>query len=95
VRDDSGNIQAIVEHKDATQEQRTIREVNTGILAVAASHLKRWLPLLSDSNVQGEYYLKDIVALAVAEGTAVRAIHPQYGHEVQGVNDRLQLAGLE
>jgi bifunctional UDP-N-acetylglucosamine pyrophosphorylase/glucosamine-1-phosphate N-acetyltransferase len=95
VRDDSGNIQAIVEHKDATQEQRTIREVNTGILAVAASHLKRWLPLLSDSNVQGEYYLTDIVALAVAEGTAVRAIHPQYEHEVQGVNDRLQLAGLE
>jgi bifunctional UDP-N-acetylglucosamine pyrophosphorylase/glucosamine-1-phosphate N-acetyltransferase len=95
VRDESGNIQAIVEHKDATPEQRAIGEVNTGILAVSASHLRRWLPLLSANNVQGEYYLTDIVALAVAEGIAVRAIHPQHEHEVQGVNDRLQLAGLE
>ena len=65
VRDESGNIQAIVEHKEATPEQRIIREVNTGILAVAARHLRRWLPLLSANNVQGEYYLLRLgVALA-------------------------------
>lgn len=95
VRDSAGNIQAIVEHKDASAGQRAIREVNTGILAVAASHLQRWLPQLQSNNAQGEYYLTDIVAMAVAEGTSVRAIHPASEAEVQGVNDRVQLAGLE
>lgn len=95
VRDDAGNIQAIVEHKDASAEQRAIREVNTGILAVSARHLNRWLPQLQSNNAQGEYYLTDIVAMAVAEGVAVRAIHPQAESEVQGVNDRVQLAQLE
>ena len=95
VRDDSGNIQAIVEHKDATAEQHKIREVNTGILAVSAKHLNEWLPALSSNNAQGEYYLTDIIAMAVDHGVAVRAIHPQDEYEVQGVNDRLQLAELE
>ena len=95
VRDDSGNIQAIVEHKDATPEQHKIREVNTGILAVSAKRLNEWLPALSSNNAQGEYYLTDIIAMAVDHGVAVRAIHPQDEYEVQGVNDRLQLAELE
>lgn len=95
VRDDAGNIQAIVEHKDASAEQHKIREVNTGILAVSARLLNEWLPKLSANNAQGEYYLTDIIAMAVDNGVAVRAIHPQDEHEVQGVNDRLQLAALE
>lgn len=95
VRDDSGNIQAIVEQKDASEEQLAIKEVNTGILAASASHFMRWLPQLSSNNAQGEYYLTDVVALAVAEGTGVRAIHPAQHHEVQGVNDKVQLAQLE
>lgn len=95
VRDDAGNIQAIVEHKDASAEQHKIREVNTGILAVSARLLNEWLPKLSANNAQGEYYLTDIIAMAVDNGVAVRAIHPHDEHEVQGVNDRLQLAALE
>ncbi len=95
VRDDAGRIQAIVEHKDATEAQRAICEVNTGILAVSANHLNRWLPALSANNAQGEYYLTDIVAMAVAEDTSVRAIHASSEEEVQGVNDRVQLAQLE
>ncbi|MFC3679266.1 bifunctional UDP-N-acetylglucosamine diphosphorylase/glucosamine-1-phosphate N-acetyltransferase GlmU [Bacterioplanoides pacificum] len=95
VRDDSGNIQAIVEHKDASAEQHLINEVNTGILAVSARQLNSWLPELSANNAQGEYYLTDIIAMAVDHGVAVRAIHPQDEYEVQGVNDRLQLAELE
>jgi len=95
VRDDSGNIQAIVEHKDASAEQHLIHEVNTGILAVSARQLNSWLPELSANNAQGEYYLTDIIAMAVDHGVAVRAIHPQDEYEVQGVNDRLQLAELE
>lgn len=95
VRDAADNIQAIVEHKDATPEQHQIREVNTGILAVSARLLNEWLPKLSSNNAQGEYYLTDIIAMAVDHGVAVRAIHPRDEYEVQGVNDRLQLAELE
>ena len=95
VRDEAGNIQAIVEHKDATPEQLAIQEVNTGILAAPAEHLNRWLPALSSNNAQGEYYLTDVVAMAVTEGVAVRAIHATSEDEVQGVNDRVQLAHLE
>lgn len=95
VRNDNHQIQAIVEHKDATPEQHQINEVNTGILAVSAALLNEWLPKLSSNNAQGEYYLTDVVAMAVAEGVPVQAIHPQDEHEVQGVNDRLQLAQLE
>lgn len=95
VRDSADHIQAIVEHKDASAEQRLINEVNTGILAVSARHLRTWLPQLSANNAQGEYYLTDIIAMAVAHGVTVNAIHPQHEHEVQGVNDRIQLAQLE
>jgi len=95
VRDEVSNILAIVEQKDASAEQLRINEVNTGILAVSAAHLHEWLPKLSSNNAQGEYYLTDVIAMAVANGVGVRAIHPLNEFEVQGVNDRLQLAQLE
>ncbi|MFY9180354.1 MAG: bifunctional UDP-N-acetylglucosamine diphosphorylase/glucosamine-1-phosphate N-acetyltransferase GlmU [Venatoribacter sp.] len=95
VRNSAGQVQAIVEHKDASPEQLSINEVNTGILAVSAQHLNTWLPQLSANNAQGEYYLTDIIAMAVSQGVAVNTIHPQDEHEVQGVNDRLQMAQLE
>lgn len=95
VRDEGGNVQSIVEQKDASSEQLRIREVNTGILGVSARHLKEWLPRLSNSNAQGEYYLTDVIAMAVKEDIAVKVAHPQTGFEVQGVNNRIQLAELE
>lgn len=95
VRDDAQQICAIVEQKDATFEQLKIKEVNTGILAVPAVHLKRWLPKLSANNAQGEYYLTDVIAMGVHEGLTVTAVQPEFSYEVQGVNDRLQLAQLE
>ena len=95
VRDDANNVIAIVEHKDASDAQREIREVNTGILAVSASKLNDWLPQLSSENVQGEYYLTDIIAMAASQGLAIKAIQPNTEQEVQGVNNRVQLAELE
>ncbi|MDY6816769.1 MAG: bifunctional UDP-N-acetylglucosamine diphosphorylase/glucosamine-1-phosphate N-acetyltransferase GlmU [Pseudomonadota bacterium] len=95
VRNDRGEVQAIVEQKDATAEQQAIHEVNTGILAVSAKHLKSWLPTLSNSNAQGEYYLTDIIAMAVEHGLAVTVSQPLNPFEVQGVNNRVQLAELE
>ncbi len=88
-------IQAIVEHKDATDEQRQITEINTGIYCVSNARLHQWLPKLSNQNVQGEYYLTDIVEMAVAEQLEIAAIEPEFAFEVEGVNDRLQLANLE
>ncbi|WP_165857162.1 bifunctional UDP-N-acetylglucosamine diphosphorylase/glucosamine-1-phosphate N-acetyltransferase GlmU [Marinobacter sp. JSM 1782161] len=95
VRDDGGNVQAIVEQKDASDDQKRIREVNTGILGVHARHLKDWLPQLSNSNAQGEYYLTDVIAMAASRDVAVKVAHPQTAFEVQGVNNRIQLAELE
>jgi len=95
VRDADGDVQSIVEQKDASPEQQQIREVNTGILAVSAKHLKSWLPTLSNSNAQGEYYLTDIIAMAVEQGLGVSVSQPENPFEVQGVNNRLQLAELE
>jgi len=95
VRNQADQVQAIVEQKDATAEQQEIKEVNTGILAVCASHLKSWLPTLSNSNAQGEYYLTDIIAMAVDHGLGVTVSQPLNPFEVQGVNNRLQLAELE
>lgn len=94
VRRDS-NIQAIVEHKDATEAQRQIQEINTGIYCVSNAKLHQWLPQLSNENAQGEYYLTDIVAMAVADGLEIASIQPELAFEVEGVNDRLQLAALE
>ncbi len=95
IRNSNGAVQAIVEHKDATEAQRVVQEVNTGILAVPAALLKKWLPLLSADNAQGEYYLTDIIAMAVADGVVVEALQPASASEVEGVNDRIQLARLE
>lgn len=92
---ESGVITAIVEQKDANEEQLLINEVNTGILAVSAAKLNQWLPALSSNNAQGEYYLTDIIAMAVKDGMTVTAQHPQSAMEVEGANNRLQVAGLE
>lgn len=91
----NGKIQAIVEHKDASDEQRQIQEINTGIYCVHNAKLHEWLPKLSNNNAQGEYYLTDIVAMAVAEGLEIASIQPEQCFEVEGVNDRIQLATLE
>lgn len=95
VRDSAGNVSCIVEEKDATTDQRAIREVNTGILAVPTHLLRNWLSKLRNDNVQGEYYLTDIVAMAVAQDVAVRTVQPAHGWEVVGINSKAQLAELE
>ncbi|MCO8070205.1 bifunctional UDP-N-acetylglucosamine diphosphorylase/glucosamine-1-phosphate N-acetyltransferase GlmU [Acinetobacter lwoffii] len=92
---ENGEIQAIVEHKDASEEQRQIKEINTGIYAVSNAKLHQWLPNLSNDNAQGEYYLTDIVAMALADGMQVASVEPEQAFEVEGVNDRVQLAALE
>ena len=88
-------VQAIVEHKDASAAQRAIREVYTGFMAAPAALLKRWLARLTNDNAQGEYYLTDVVQLAVAEGCEVVAAAAGEVVEVEGVNSPLQLAQLE
>lgn len=95
VRDANEQVTSIVEQKDASKDQLAIREVNTGILAIAARHLKSWLPTLSNANAQGEYYLTDIIAMAVERNLKISVSQPEDPFEVQGVNNRLQLAELE
>lgn len=95
VRDAAGSVQRIVEEKDASAAEKAIHEVNTGIMAIPSARLAEWLGRLSNDNAQGEYYLTDIVALAVAEGFSVRTAQPDGEWEVQGVNNKLQLAELE
>lgn len=95
VRDAHGKIQRIVEQKDASDEEKRISEVNTGILAVQGRLLKAWLAKLDNKNAQGEYYLTDVIAMAVTDGVEVIASHPASEEEVLGVNSRSQLAYLE
>ncbi|MFT6269850.1 MAG: bifunctional UDP-N-acetylglucosamine pyrophosphorylase/glucosamine-1-phosphate N-acetyltransferase [Alphaproteobacteria bacterium] len=97
VRDanNSDNITAIVEHKDATDEQRLIQEINTGMMIMKGSDLKRWLSDLSSDNAQNEYYLTDVIEMAAKEGKRITAAQPQWHREVEGVNNRAQLASLE
>jgi len=95
VRNDNGVVNAIVEHKDATPEQRLINEGNTGILAVPGKRLADWLGRLSNSNAQGEYYLTDVIAMAVADGLVVATEQATDEMEVLGANDRIQLSQLE
>jgi bifunctional UDP-N-acetylglucosamine pyrophosphorylase/glucosamine-1-phosphate N-acetyltransferase len=95
VRDGAGSVVAIVEEKDATAAQRAIGEVNTGIMALPAQHLGKWLAALSNDNTQGEYYLTDVIAAAVADGVAVEVRHPAGAHECLGVNSKAELATLE
>ena len=92
---EGGSIVGIVEQKDASEQQRAIREVNTGIMVVPTAKLKKWLATLSNDNVQNEYYLTDIVARAVADGVAVVSAQPSAVWETLGVNSKVQLAELE
>jgi len=95
LRDAQQQVTAIIEHKDASPEQRAITECNTGILAVPGPRLADWLGRLSNQNAQGEYYLTDVIAMAVADGLPVLTEQPKHAMEVQGANDRIQLASLE
>jgi bifunctional UDP-N-acetylglucosamine pyrophosphorylase/glucosamine-1-phosphate N-acetyltransferase len=91
----NGKVARIVEEKDADDAERAIREINTGILVAPGAALARWLPQLGNRNAQGEYYLTDIVAMAVAEGMEIVTAHPDAGWETDGVNSKAQLARLE
>jgi bifunctional UDP-N-acetylglucosamine pyrophosphorylase / glucosamine-1-phosphate N-acetyltransferase len=95
VRNAAGQVTAIVEEKDASPEQRMISEVNTGVLALTASHLRNWLPQLSNDNVQGEFYLTDLIAVADRNNVGVSTLQPRHWMETQGVNSRSQLHSLE
>ncbi|MBK5302505.1 MULTISPECIES: bifunctional UDP-N-acetylglucosamine diphosphorylase/glucosamine-1-phosphate N-acetyltransferase GlmU [Gammaproteobacteria] len=95
VRDAAGKVTAIVEHKDTNDVERAITEGNTGILALPFERLGDWVSRLSNNNSQGEYYLTDVIAMAVSDGLVVATEHPHDTMEVQGANDRKQLAELE
>jgi bifunctional UDP-N-acetylglucosamine pyrophosphorylase/glucosamine-1-phosphate N-acetyltransferase len=95
VRDGAGKVTAIVEHKDASDAEKAICEGNTGILVVPGVRLADWLGRLSNNNVQGEYYLTDVIEMAVNDGLVVATEQPHDAMEVQGANDRKQLAELE
>ena len=90
-----GRIQRIVEQKDASVEERSIREINSGILAVETRRLGAWLAKLGRDNAQGEYYLTDVVAMAVGEELEVASSQPEFAWETAGVNSKVQLAELE
>ncbi|MBY0576117.1 MAG: bifunctional UDP-N-acetylglucosamine diphosphorylase/glucosamine-1-phosphate N-acetyltransferase GlmU [Gallionellaceae bacterium] len=95
VRDAQGDVMGIVEEKDATPEQREIREVNTGVILVPTQALRNWLAKLGNNNAQGEYYLTDIVGMAVQQGIAVHTVQPAHEWEIHGINSKAQLAVLE
>jgi len=95
VRNNEQQVISIVEHKDATDEQLGIIEINTGIMCVPAGKLASWLGKLGNDNAQGEYYLTDIIAMAVSDKIAINTVSATNSHEVEGVNDRIQLARLE
>ncbi|QVL43083.1 MAG: bifunctional UDP-N-acetylglucosamine diphosphorylase/glucosamine-1-phosphate N-acetyltransferase GlmU [Alcanivorax sp.] len=95
IRDGDGKVQRVVEQKDASDDERAVREINTGILACTRRFLNDSLPRLSNSNAQGEYYLTDLIAMAVDAGMDVVTEQPGHAWEVDGVNDRVQLARLE
>ena len=95
VRNAKGEVVRIVEQKDSTPEERAIREINTGIMAMPTARLGEWLGRLSNNNAQQEYYLTDIVGMAVAEGLPIHTANPRHEWEVLGVNSKVQLAELE
>ncbi len=94
-RDTQGKVTGIVEHKDATPEEHKINEINTGILCCHSSQLKNWIAKLKNNNAQGEYYLTDIIAMAVDEGQVVETAQPVNQYEIEGINTLRQLADLE
>ena len=95
IRDAQNRVTGIVEENDASEAQRAVREANTGLLAAPAGLLRLWLAALRNDNKKGEYYLTDVVAAAVRDGVAVNAVSVASAEEVEGVNDRLQLAQQE
>lgn len=95
VRDAGGAVVRIVEQKDASDDEKKIREVNTGIFCVPNVLLHKWLPALQSNNAQGEYYLTDIIAMAAAENVRIETVQPEQSWEVDGINDKLQLSALE
>jgi len=92
---DGDRVIGNVEERDATEEQKAIREINTGVMCAPGAGLKRWLGLLKNDNAQGEYYLTDVLALAVADGVTVHGVPARSEAEVMGINDKRQLAGAE
>ena len=95
LRDQEGKVVQIVEEKDASSEQKKIQEVNSGIFYISVKLLKRWLPKIKKMNAQGEYYLTDIITMAVEEKIEIVTVSSDIDGEMQGVNDRVQLAKLE
>ena len=92
---ENGKVRRIVEQKDASPAEQAITEINTGVLAAPAARLKQWLGRLDSDNSQGEYYLTDVIAMAVADGVAVHGVKADDWKEVMGINDRKQLAEAE
>ena len=95
LRDEVGEVCQIIEHRDADDDQLEIDEINSGIMCVNQKHLASWLPKIENNNVQQEYYLTDLIELAVNDGIAIETPQPMSNYEVQGVNNRSQLAELE
>ena len=95
VRDARGAVRAIVEERDASAEQRAIREINTGVMAAPAALMKQWVGALTPDNAQGEYYITDIIAMACAQNVPVVAQVAADERDVRGINDRAQLAAVE
>jgi bifunctional UDP-N-acetylglucosamine pyrophosphorylase/glucosamine-1-phosphate N-acetyltransferase len=95
IRDADGQIEAIVEQKDASPAQLQIDEVNTGVMSLTSEQLAEWLPLIDNNNAQGEYYLTDLISIARQAGYSINGIQPGSVAEVEGINNRQQLAALE
>ena len=95
VRDIDSLVMAIVEEKDASDDQKTITEINTGLMACRASFLSQWLQRIDSDNAQGEYYLTDIVGCAIEDGVSVVPVNAARPAEVLGINDKKQLAEAE
>ena len=95
IRNRDGTVQAIVEDKDASDDEKSIKEINTGFLACPTASLAKWLPTLTNDNAQHEYYLTDILKMAVKEGVVVETFSPSSETEVTGINSKDQLAALE
>lgn len=95
LRDSGDQLEGVVEHKDATEEQRAVNEINTGVLAYPARLLAEYLPRVGNANAQGEYYLPDVLSMAVNKGHCVAALRADEASEVMGINDRVQLAEAE
>lgn len=95
IRDAKGDVIAIVEHKDASPGQREITEINTGMLAAQAGQLRKWVMALDNKNSQGEFYLTDVIAMAVKDEVPIKTVYPAAASEIMGVNNKVQLAELE